>query len=694
MDIRLLGRLECFDDAGPIAIPGTSARAVLALFALRPNEVVLTDEIIDGLWGAKFPLDPTAAVRVTVSRLRRALGKERTRVRSVAHGYVLDLDPADVDIGRAQVSLELGRSLLDKDRPRQAVDVLGSALAEWRHDPPLAEFADLPFTATVTSRLHLLRSEIVETANEAALRSGRPEEVVARTERLLDADPWRETLVSQLMVALYQLGRQAEALVAYSEFASRLRADFGADPSPALTDTRSRVMSHDPTLRPRSARAVSDTDVLPSWFQSVLDDLGEEAEDPELRCRLRLALGEAQHHAGLPGWQDTLLDAAERAKSIGDSAMVARCALAGALGWSVTPGKADDRRLSLLTLALEDEASADDELRARLLAAYANELSFTAALEERMRYSDQAIALARSSGKPALLLSILNQRFNAIWAPETLETRLRNSQEASLIAEAGEQLLAEEVAAGFAMAASLEAGDMEGTDRHLDRFIAVAGDLGLPVFLWGAKLHASWRAVIAGNLEDAELLCATALRLGTVACRPEAQLVHLSQRAAIRWAQGRLAEEAPSLGRLCHALPALPGFQASHALAVFSAGDVAGARGLLIRAWAEGSIERLPHDQLYLAALMLWGELATALGDAVVGERLFAMLEPHRDRFCFTGAAVYGPVAHALGLLAGMTERRSVALDHLGFAADLSRKMQSSFFAERSERAIGSTTLR
>ena len=64
MDIRLLGPVECSGEEGVVKIPGTSAKAVLTMLALRPGEVVLSDEIIEGLWGANFPVDPIAAVHV------------------------------------------------------------------------------------------------------------------------------------------------------------------------------------------------------------------------------------------------------------------------------------------------------------------------------------------------------------------------------------------------------------------------------------------------------------------------------------------------------------------------------------------------------------------------------------------------------------------------------------------------------
>jgi DNA-binding SARP family transcriptional activator len=686
VDVRLLGSVECFEDREPIRVPGTSARAVLAMLALRPGDLVLSDEIIEGLWGAGFPLDPIAAVHVTISRLRRALGKNRERLRSVALGYVLDLPAADVDVGRVEESIRQGRLLLEDDRPLDALSTLDSALAEWRHESPLAEFADLPFATTAASRLQLLRVELVEVANEAALKSDRPAEVISRSERVLASDPWREQLVSQLMVALYQTGRSADALVAYSQLASRLRADFGTEPSPALAALRTQVLSHDPTIG-RHRASGGQAESLPTWFRSVLDDLGDDEEDLKLRCRLRLALGEAQHHAGLPGWQETLVEAGALATEASDMNLVAKCALGGALGWSLAPGTPDDRRLQLLSSVLAEPGSVNDELRARLLAAYANELAFGSSLEERLSYSDDAVALARATGKPALLLSILNQRFNAIWAPETLPIRLRETEEARRIAEASGQLVTQEIAAGFAMAACLESCDIRGTDRHLGRFVSLAEQLGFPVFTWGATLHASWRAVVAGDLEEAERLCDRARRIGLAGNRPEADFVHLSQLIGIRWAQGRMGEQIRTLQRMCDSTPALEGFRASHALASFHAGQDGPARMSLLDAWNQGSIHALPHDQIHLMALVHWGELASALKEVEVSRGLFEMLGPYRDQFCFTGAAVYGPVAHVLGLLAMTTGDGSVALENLRHSEGIAHRMGSPFFARRSERA-------
>src|SRR5579862_3666263 len=120
MDVRLLGPVELVVGERPVPVAGTSPRAVLAMLALRAGQVIRTDEIIEGLWGSSFPLDPGAAVQVTLSRVRRALGEERQRLHRVASGYVLELAPSALDAGRAEAALDLARHLRRAGRPADA----------------------------------------------------------------------------------------------------------------------------------------------------------------------------------------------------------------------------------------------------------------------------------------------------------------------------------------------------------------------------------------------------------------------------------------------------------------------------------------------------------------------------------------------------------------------------------------------
>jgi Transcriptional regulatory protein, C terminal len=76
MEFRILGLLEVWDEGGEVSLGGPKPRALLAVLLLHPNEVVPADRLIDELWGEDSPERATAALRVNVSRLRKALPQE------------------------------------------------------------------------------------------------------------------------------------------------------------------------------------------------------------------------------------------------------------------------------------------------------------------------------------------------------------------------------------------------------------------------------------------------------------------------------------------------------------------------------------------------------------------------------------------------------------------------------------------
>lgn len=671
MDVRLLTGVVEYRGAGGVAkLPGTSARAILAMLALRPGELLLSDEIVEGLWGRRFPHDPTAAVQVTISRLRRALGEDRGRLRTVPLGYLLDVNQQEVDVGRAESALSRGRQLIQRGDTSSAEVAFSAGLGEWHHDAPLVEFADLPFGPIASSRLLTLRCDLVESCNQAALDLGRPEDVVARTAGVIKLDPWREPLVGQLMRALQATGRPAEALGAYASFAASLKEDLNVDPSVQLQSLRSEITTAgvgDPSqvdLRELTA---------PAWFEAALQELDREEDDPLLRARLQLALGQAEQHAGLPGWEQSLRRAAATARAAGDTNLVARCLLAAAPGWSTSTGASDPVRLRQMSELLEG-GNLNEDVAARLLAAYANELTFASSLEQRIAISDKAVALARRSGNPTTLLAVLNQRFNAIWAPETHDVRLCEVAQACELAEESGHLAAQAICEGFAMAAAAEAADTSSIDEHLAKFTVLANQLRLPLFEWGAVVHASWRSALSGDLDTSEDLAERALHIGRRAARPEADIVYTNQMAALLWRRGRLGE---LLGAMAPLADYLPIFEALSSNGHVQAGDQGRARRTMRDAWASGAISSLRHDQLYISILAQWADVATATHEQEPAEYLYATLQPYESRLAFTGTSVFHPVARYLANLAEILGHTDASETYSDLAAGIDEQFRS-----------------
>jgi DNA-binding SARP family transcriptional activator len=110
MEWRILGPLEVWDEGGEVSLGGPKPRALLAVLLLHLNEVVSADRLIDELWGEDSPERATAALRVNVSRLRKALPQDVLLTRSP--GYVIRIEPDELDLHRFERLVDEGRDLL------------------------------------------------------------------------------------------------------------------------------------------------------------------------------------------------------------------------------------------------------------------------------------------------------------------------------------------------------------------------------------------------------------------------------------------------------------------------------------------------------------------------------------------------------------------------------------------------------
>ena len=126
MQFGILGPLEVSDEGRRVEIGGHKQRALLASLLLHANEVVSLDRLIDELWGETPP--PTAAktLQAQVSRLRRSLNGDedpaahmRGPLQTRGHGYVLTVEPGQVDVDRFQGMLEEARRARAEGNPRR-----------------------------------------------------------------------------------------------------------------------------------------------------------------------------------------------------------------------------------------------------------------------------------------------------------------------------------------------------------------------------------------------------------------------------------------------------------------------------------------------------------------------------------------------------------------------------------------------
>ncbi|MBE7163583.1 MAG: helix-turn-helix domain-containing protein, partial [Williamsia herbipolensis] len=100
--VRVLGTVEI----DGVTVGSQFGRTLLALLAVAPGHATSTSALIDGLWGEVLPQHPSTALQVQVTRLRKRFADATTPLVSTRGGYVLILDPDDVDLVRFHAEVD------------------------------------------------------------------------------------------------------------------------------------------------------------------------------------------------------------------------------------------------------------------------------------------------------------------------------------------------------------------------------------------------------------------------------------------------------------------------------------------------------------------------------------------------------------------------------------------------------------
>ena len=278
MEFRILGLLEVADGPRSIELRGSKLRTLLAVLLLHVNEVVSADALMEALWGDLAPDSAANTLQGYVSQLRKALGAGAILTRSP--GYVLNVPAETIDAVRFERMLKEGQDALAGDDPAVAAGILADALELWRGQA-LADFAFDSLAQVDIARLEELRLVATEHLVEADLALGRHDELVGRLRSLVENHPLRERLWSQLVLALYRSGRQAEALRALAEVRRRLGEELGIEPGVGLRRLEEDVLLQRPHLdwRPPAAAVVEVPSNLPPPRSSFV---GRQTEVDEL----------------------------------------------------------------------------------------------------------------------------------------------------------------------------------------------------------------------------------------------------------------------------------------------------------------------------------------------------------------------------------------------------------------------------
>ena len=250
--VRLFGGLAVEHDGRDLDLSTLRERerALVAMLAIRARQVVPRDELVEALFGHLGPDRASANLRVAASRARAAIAHQL--IESTSTGY--RLGDATTDVEEFEAGVSAGHALLAQHRPAEACSAIEGALAMYRGDLLAGEAEAFPVAAGRT-RLRGRWADAVDDLADSLIALGRPRDAVAHLERVLEAEPARESAYRRLMTAHYAAGEQDAALHAYERCRRALDEELGVDPLPETMALHERILRREAVAVHAAARA-------------------------------------------------------------------------------------------------------------------------------------------------------------------------------------------------------------------------------------------------------------------------------------------------------------------------------------------------------------------------------------------------------------------------------------------------------
>jgi class 3 adenylate cyclase/DNA polymerase III delta prime subunit len=396
-----------------------------------------------------------------------------------------------------------------------------------------------------------------------------------------------------------------------------------------------------------AGRAFADAEVR---FLHVLDQLedAEEADPPE-RVAALVGLGEAQRDQGNRVFRDTLLDAARRALELGNTPLLVRAVLSNSRGISSIVGDVDPEVIEMIEAALAAVAHEPSADRARLLAHLAAEVTFAGDNSRRLALTDEAEAMARELGDPAVVAWVIVHTGYSAVVPHAWERNLVRSEEGARLADATGDPTLRALARVFWSAALIFAGRVSEAEQVTAEMVAIAEAEGSPTVRWVARSNAVRFIAARGSLHAAAIENDACLAMAQESGERDGLQWWAATLNAITWARGEGGTLADAAGVFAQQYPLLPAWHSGHAWLLAEDGRFDEARAVL-RAHNFGPRtlvdESLPLIGLFQLAYVTW-----LLDDAELAGLIVDELARYVGRWPHYYLATFGPVTWSLGLV-------------------------------------------
>ena len=253
LHLKLFGHFELTGPAGRIALSSAKLSAFLAYLALAAKPVP-REHLTTLLWGSHFDEQARQNFRQALVRLRKLVGPEAL----ISDDQAVQLSPAALASDARQfeslvhsaseADLRQAVSLLDGDF-LEGIDVKEPTWEDWLSDE--------------RRRIGNLACGALVRLGRLELDGGRAADALGHAEACIRRDIFREDAHRLAIQAFAALGRRAEALKHYQNFAERLMQELGTAPEPETVKVydlvrtgagvRDEILSPPPVRKPSIA---------------------------------------------------------------------------------------------------------------------------------------------------------------------------------------------------------------------------------------------------------------------------------------------------------------------------------------------------------------------------------------------------------------------------------------------------------